>query len=187
MKYIFIAIFIIVNLNFNSKLFAQLYDLEIIFVKMKCLKVVEAPFDTEEDIYGRIGLWAYKFLDDSNKPKYFGCCIDSKGSGTVKEYLNNSKYSLIKLGLNESRTFNTSHIITNLTYKNLTTLDFKIGGSLYDDDLITVSYQNCNECGDQSSRFVRMSAYKPQIDALTTAGSKYLKTGNDDIMELNYY
>ena len=61
-----------------------------------------------------------------------------------------------------------------------------MGGNLSDDDLITVKYQNCNECGT-TYRLVRMSDFSGQINTIAAGSSKLMKVGSDNILELNFY
>lgn len=172
---------------------AQNYDVEVKLVRMKCLKVVEAPFDNEEDIHGGIFLPAYQMKDASGSVKKYGCCfLGAPDPNYIFTFFaqKDPKFfpgeKAIQLGLNESRTFNTYYTFRNITRDQLLSLEFGLGGRIYDEDFRTVSYQNCNECGN-TYRLIRMSDYGSQISTITAGTSKLMKIGSDNILELNFY
>lgn len=181
-------------LAFVPTVMAQNYDVEVKLVRIKCLKVVEAPFDNEEDIFGRIVLPAYRMKNANGVLKASGCdflnATDVEFSfrffalGNPKDRYHDDQP--MRLGLNESRTFNTYYTFRNITKDQLNSLEFGLGGNLSDDDLITVKYQNCNECGT-TYRLVRMSDFSGQINTIAAGSSKLMKVGSDNILELNFY
>lgn len=181
-------------LAFVPAAMAQNYDVEVKLVRMKCLKVVEAPFDSEEDIHGGIHIPAYKIKDAGGVIRKYGCCyMGAPDANYVFRFFDlagpkvaHATADPVRLGLNESRTFNTFYVFRNITKDQLLSLEFGLGGTIYDDDLITVKYQNCNECGT-TYRNVRMSDFTSQINTIAAGSSKLMKVGSDNILELNFY
>lgn len=189
---------------------AQTYDVEVILNRMKCLKVVEAPFDSEEDIYGIIAMAAYKMVDAAGAEKKEGCCAFGLPCGAYHfEFVRRTSY--LNLGQNESKLFNTSKKFSGLTLNQVNSLEFALGGFLKDNESLmppigTISYQECNECGIPQSgkgcfepiagigsptnaafRLVKMSSYASQLSGMSVGSSKFIRVGSDNIMELNFY
>lgn len=184
---LFIAMFTLFMLGMVSASSAQLYDVEVKLVRIKCLKVVEAPFDTEEDIFGSTYISAYRMKDANGRMQSVGCCfLGAGGQNYHFRFFTNVGNTPYKLGLNESRTFGTYYTFRGMTMTQLLSLEFGLGGNISDAELVPVRYQNCNECGDDY-RLVRMSDFKSQFETLAAGASKLMKVGSDNIMELNFY
>lgn|GEM_PF-2159544 len=92
----------------------------------------------------------------------------------------------------------TRHKIEGLDYSELLSLNFTLGARTVFDwesmNIYSPIYAYCSNCTVDDSflgyqnmfRLVRMFGFKSQIDAMPP-GSRDLKIGNDNILELHYY
>jgi len=166
------------------------YDVDIVFAGIKCLKVVEPPFDTQEDIYGVIVMSAIRFTSEykgSQKElgRLFYPPFDNSDE-IVTAFFSRKKDWPLQLGLNQMRQYSNKYTFENYTYDDMLALRFTLGGIIFDKDIIDAKYQNCVECGD-TYRWVELRDFKSQIDALEYNTPKFLKIGSDEYLELNFF
>jgi hypothetical protein len=98
---LFFALIALFTLGIVSASTAQLYDVEVKLVRIKCLKVVEAPFDTEEDIFGSTYIPAYRMKDANGRMRSVGCCfLGAVGQNYHFRFFTNVGNTPYKLGQN---------------------------------------------------------------------------------------
>ncbi len=189
----------------------SVYDVEVIMRRIKCLKVVEGPFDDAEDIYGKFLLGGYSYNRSAGGTEVKGCCIDgaSDRSEQVFVFFDRPVDRAISLKKGQVWSVQTSHKIKGLDYSELMSLTLTLGArSVYDWENngleFTRMYGYCSNCTVDDSfqqnvslrdryrpfrnmfRLVRMFGFKSQIDAMP-AGTRDLTVGSDTILELHYY
>lgn len=188
----------------SGNAWAQKYTVRVTFLRITCLKVVEAPFDTKEDLYGYADIPIYVMKDQNGV---------LKRNGTIKttpDFYNNltqfpsyvaGKFGVVfpesgprELGKDESLTVSKLIEYKDLTYDQLMSFEFLLGGAWTDNDLFDAQYNICTTCGFSLNnmgftlyRRVKMRDYKTQIDNIPNRTEANLKIGDDDIMELHYY
>jgi hypothetical protein len=176
------------------------YDVEVIMRRIKCLKVVEGPFDDADDIYGKFLLGGYSYNRSSGSTEVKGCCIDgaSDRSEQVFVFFDRPRDRAISLKKGQVWSVQTSHKMQGLDYSELMSLNFTLGARNILDwepmHTYTRIYAYCSNCTVDDSfleyknmfRLVRMFGFKSQIDAMPT-GTRDLMVGTDTILELHYY
>jgi len=185
------TIFLIILIG-HFKLLAQQYDVEITFQSIKCFKVVEAPFDTQEDLFGHIGILYLKMKNTSGTYVIKGEGIPGANDRQYYHTFFDREVDLpFRIGLNETKSFNTYKTISNITYDQLLSIELGLGGNLMDEELMnyatSIKYRKCQECGTTNNRLVRMSQYKNQIDGILTSNSLLLNLDRGKVLELNYF
>lgn len=162
------------NQFFHSYYVPKKYSVEVILEKIKCLKVVEAPLDTEEDLCGSIE-------------------VTDASESHLKTLFEFRCVAPLRLGKNQGQNIGASYTFSALSEMKLKNLEFKIGGHMSDAELLEVKYKACTECTPNNVftnfgyRRVRMSNYFSQVQNLSINASKYLTVGDDKYMELNWY
>jgi hypothetical protein len=198
---------IILVIAFASSASAQLYDVEVILDKILCKKAVEMWPDTQDDLFGEIRIESFVLNNASGvKKKYgpFDGTPDFYNSYTASAITGNILWSKPKenpllLATGQSVRSGASYAFRDLTLTRALSIEFLIGGYLYDKEITTIRYQPCTTCafnfsstGDgfgsaNNFRLMKLSSYKGQIETMATGTSKFLTIGTDQFFQLDFY
>lgn len=143
------------------------YEIEVLLHRITVIKVVEAPGDTQEELFGRIDV----------------------SVGPRSDVLwNVPKERPLELGQGQSRSFFESvrsAVISRVSVENTTII---ASGLMNDSELFaTIRYKPCSQCGLGGGREIRMRSLMDQIDAIPAGRSKFLRFGRDDTFQLDWF
>lgn len=162
----------------------QQYTVQVYMADITCLKVVEFPGDTMEDLYGSVYVSAVRYPADTIGDKSYPA-VSSTGSSLWGV----AASARVELGAGQSRSYSNFITLTPtpITHDQVLGLEFDINGNIYDWEAIkSVHYKPCDQCGS-GYRTMRLSSWASQIEAIPRGGSKVLEIGGDNTFQLDWY
>ena len=187
--------------------FSQKFDVQITLDKIACKKAVELWPDTQDDLYGKIDIVSYvmnaatgareKYGYYKGTPSFYNELTAKSLSGNI--LWTKREDSPLRLATGQTVTSGAGLTISNLTLSQVLSIEFLVGGVLHDDEVVNIRYQPCTSCGfnfaEGSSllgsalnyRIMKLSSYQSQIESITTGTSKFLKIGDDQYFQLDFF
>lgn len=162
------------------------FRVEVIFDRITVLKVVEAPFDTQEDLSGKIAIAGYRHPEDTVNGRWY-TRADYRGEFATLWHAGTDE--LVVLGQNQSRSYGEIEAVrAGLTLRQVTNLEFDISAVLFDWEPVGhIRYKPCSTCGGSGVRTMRLSNYAAQIESMAPGTSKFLRIGGDNTFQLDFF
>lgn len=150
------------------------YELKISMDEIRCIKAVEGPFDTNEDIAGASWIHYYQNRQTNHRVgpyrDNFNCLFRKRPLHVLfsTEALNTTDQTVFKIeqgNLVDLAEFSVPMIIPDLLYDDLFNLVIYVGGDFFDEDFSNAHYTYCKQCLKASEDFmIDMRKYRNSLN-----------------------